>query len=143
MENKLLEIVTNESAALSIKNKIRLVFVYKYAIENKLVTPTEDGAIYIAENQSENAFLRLVIESKKDEPFDGEIKQFCFVTRFNHKKKLQKELKVDDSYREMRKTKTGYLSYKEYMNLNGIFENMESWKDYINKKGEENANITE
>lgn len=143
MENKLIEIIANESAALSFKNKIRLAFVYKYAIENKLVTPTEDGAIYIAENQFENAFLRLVIEFKKDEPFDGEIKQFCFVTRFNHKKKLQKELKVDDSYREMRKTKTGYLSYKEYMNLNGIFENMESWKDYINKKGKENANITE
>jgi len=143
MENKLIEIIANESAALSIKNKIRLAFVYKYAIKNKLVTPTEDGAIYIAENQIENAFLRLVIESKSNELFDGEIKQFCFVTRFNHKKKLQKELKVNDSYREMRKTKTGYLSYKEYMNLNGIFENMESWKDYINKKGEENANITE
>ncbi len=143
MENKLKEIVVNESAALSIKNKIRLVFVYKYAIKNKLVTPTEDGAIYIAENQIENAFLRLVIESKNDEPFDGEIKQFCFVTRFNHKKKLQKELKVDDSYREMRKTKTGYLSYKQYMDLNGIFENMESWKDYINKKGKENGSTTE
>lgn len=143
MENKLIEIIANESAALSIKNKIRLTFVYKYAIKNKLVTPSEDGAIYIAENQIENAFLRLVIESKSDELFDGEIKQFCFVTRFNHKKKLQKELKVNDSYREMRKTKTGYLSYKEYMNLNGIFENMESWKNYINKKGEENANITE
>jgi len=143
MENKLLKIFVNESAALSIKNKIRLVFVYKYAIENKLVTPTEDGAIYIAENQFENTFLRLVFDSKKDESFDGEIKQFCFITRFNHKKKLQKELKVNDTYREMRKTKTGYLSYKEYMNLNGIFENMESWKDYINKKGEENANITE
>lgn len=143
MENKLIEIIANESAVSSIKNKIRLAFVYKYAIENKLVTPTEDGAIYIAENQIENTFLRLAIESKSDGPFDGEIKQFCFVTRFNHKKKLQKELKVDDTYREMRKTKTGYLSYKEYMNLNGIFENTESWKDYINKKGEENANITE
>lgn len=143
MDNDLLEIITNESAALSIKNKIRLVFVYKCAIENKLVTPTEDGAIYIAENQFESTFLRLVIDSKDDEPFDGEIKQFCFITRFNHKKKLQKELKVNDSYREMRKTKTGYLSYKEYMNLNCIFENTESWKDYINEKGKENDGIAE
>lgn len=143
MDDKLLNIVANESAGLTIKNKIRLVFVYKYAIKNKLVTPTEDGAIYIAENQVENTFLRLVIESKKDELFDGEIKQFCFISRFNHKKRLQKELKVNDSYREMRKTKTGYLSYKQYMNLNGVFENMESWKDYINKKGKENDSTTE
>lgn len=143
MEDKLLKIITNESTALAIRNKIRLVFVYKYAVKNKLVTPTEDGAIYIAENQIEDTFLRLVIESEKDEPFDGEIKQYCFISRFNHKKKLQKELKVDDPYRIMRKTKTGYLSYKQYMNLNGIFENMESWKDYINKKGNENDNTTE
>ena len=143
MENKLLKIITNESEQLSVKNKIRLIFVYKYAIKNKLVAPSKDGAIYIAENQVEDTFLRLAVESKKDEPFDGEIKQFCFVSRFNHKKKLQKELKVDDSYREMRKTKTGYLSYKEYMNLNCIFENMESWKDYINEKGKENDGIAE
>lgn len=143
MDNDLLEIITNESGALSIKNKIRLVFVYKCAIKNKLVTPTEDGAIYIAENKLESVFLRLVIKSKNDEPFDGEINQFCFITRINHKKKLQKELKVNDSYREMRKTKTGYLSYKEYMNLNGVFENMDFWKVYNNKKGEDNANITE
>ena len=131
MENKLLKILTSESDTLTNKNKLRLIFVYKYAIKNKLVTPSEDGAIYIAENQVEDTFLRLVIESKKDDLFDGEIKQYCFISRFNHKKKLQKELKVNDSYREMRKTKTGYLSYKEYMNLNAVFENMESWKDYI------------
>lgn len=131
MENKLLKILTSESETLTNKNKLRLIFVYKYAIKNKLVIPSEDGAIYIAENQVEDTFLRLVIESKKDELFDGEIKQYCFISRFNHKKKLQKELKVNDSYREMRKTKTGYLSYKEYMNLNAVFENTESWKDYI------------
>jgi hypothetical protein len=142
MENKLLKIITNESTALTIKNIIRLIFVYKYAVKNKLVTPSEDGAIYIAENQIENTFLRLVVDSKKDELFDGEIKQYCFVTRFNHKNKLEKKLKVNDSYHEMRKTKTGYLSYKQYMNLNGIFENMESWKEYIKEKGKENDNTT-
>ena len=68
MENKLLKIITNESEQLSVKNKIRLVFVYKYAIKNKLVTPLKDGAIYIAENQVEDTFLRLVVETKKDEP---------------------------------------------------------------------------
>lgn len=131
MENKLLKILISESDTLTNKNKLRLIFVYKYAIKNKLVISSEDGAIYIAENQVEDTFLRLVIESKKDDLFDGEIKQYCFISRFNHKKKLQKELKVNDSYREMRKTKTGYLSYKEYMNLNAVFENMDSWKDYI------------
>ena len=39
MENKLLKIITNESEQMTIKNKIRLVFVYKYAIKNKLVSP--------------------------------------------------------------------------------------------------------
>ena len=39
--------------------------------------------------------------------------------------------------------KTGYLSYKEYMNLNCIFENMDSWKNYINEKGKENDGIAE
>jgi hypothetical protein len=29
------------------------------------------------------------------------------------------------------------------MNLNAVFENMESWKDYIDKKGKENDNTTE
>lgn len=143
MENKLLKILTNESETLANKNKLRLIFVYKYAIKNKLVTPNKDGSIYIAENQVEDTYLRITIESKVDDMFSGEIKQYCFITRFNHKKKLQKELKVDDTYREMRKTKTGYLSYKEYMNLNAVFENMESWKDYIGKKGKENDNTTE
>ena len=113
MENKLLKILTNESESLANKNK--------------LVTPSEDGAIYIAENQVEDTYLRIIINSDTDDMFNGEIKQFCFITRFNHKKKLQKELKVNDIYREMRKTKTGYLSYKEYMNLNGVFENMTYW----------------
>ena len=127
MENKLLNILTNESKTITDKNKSRLVFVYKYAIKNKLVTPNKDGAIYIAENQAEDTYLRIIVESKIDDMFSGEIKQYCFITRFNHKKKLQKELKVDDTYREMRKTKTGYLSYKEYMNLNTVFENMSYW----------------
>lgn len=127
MENKLLNILTNESKTITDKNKLRLVFVYKYAIKNKLVTPNKDGAIYIAENQAEDTYLRIIVESKIDDMFSGEIKQYCFITRFNHKKKLQKELKVDDTYREMRKTKTGYLSYKEYMNLNTVFENMSYW----------------
>ena len=127
MENKLLKILTNESKTITDKNKLRLVFVYKYAIKNKLVTPNKDGAIYIAENQAEDTYLRILVESKIDDMFSGEIKQYCFITRFNHKKKLQKELKVDDTYREMRKTKTGYLSYKEYMNLNTVFENMSYW----------------
>lgn len=143
MGNKLLNVLTNESNMLTIKNKLRLIFVYKYAIKNKLVTPNIDGAIYIAENQVENTFLRIIINSDTNEMFDGEIKQFCFISKFNHKKKLQKELKVDDTYREMRKTKSGYLSYKEYMNLNGVFENMKSWEGYINKKGNENDNTTE
>ena len=108
------------------KNKSRLIFVYKYAIKNKIVTPSEDGAIYIAENQIEDTYLRIIIDSNTDDMFNGEIKHFCFISKFNHKKKLQKELKVDDTYRKMRKTKTGYLSYKEYMNINAIFENMES-----------------
>ena len=127
MENKLLNILTNESKTITDKNKLRLVFVYKYAIKNKLVTPNKDGAIYIAENQAEDTYLRIIVESKIDDMFSGEIKQYCFITRFNHKKKLQKELKVDDTYREMRKTKTGYLSYKEYMNLIAVFENMSYW----------------
>ena len=127
MENKLLKILTNESESLANKNKLRLIFVYKYAIKNKLVTPNADGAIYIAENQVEDTYLRIIIESDTDDMFNGEIKQFCFISRFNHKKKLQKELKVDDTYREMKKTKTGYLSYKEYMNLNAVFENMTYW----------------
>ena len=127
MENKLLNILTNESKTITDKNKLRLVFVYKCAIKNKLVTPNKDGAIYIAENQTEDTYLRIIVESKIDDMFSGEIKQYCFITRFNHKKKLQKELKVDDTYREMRKTKTGYLSYKEYMNLNTVFENMSYW----------------
>lgn len=124
MENKLSKILTNESESLVIKNKSRLIFVYKYAIKNKIVTPSEDGAIYIAENQIEDTYLRIIIDSNTDDMFSGEIKQFYFISKFNHKKKLQKELKVDDTYREMRKTKTGYLSYKEYMNLNAIFESM-------------------
>ena len=127
MENKLLNILTNESKTITDKNKLRLVFVYKYAIKNKLVTPNKDGAIYIAENQVEDIYLRLMIDSKKDDMFGGEIKQYCFISRFNHNKKLQKVLKVDDVYREMRKTKTGYLTYKEYMNLNAVFENMSYW----------------
>ena len=127
MENKLFKILINESEILTNKNKLRFIFVYKYAIKNKLVTPNKDGAIYIAENQTEDTYLRIIVESKIDDMFSGEIKQYCFITRFNHKKKLQKELKVDDTYREMRKTKTGYLSYKEYMNLNAVFENMSYW----------------
>lgn len=127
MENKLFKILINESEILANKNKLRFIFVYKYAIKNKLVTPNKDGAIYIAENQAEDTYLRIIVESKIDDMFSGEIKQYCFITRFNHKKKLQKELKVDDTYREMRKTKTGYLSYKEYMNLNAVFENMSYW----------------
>lgn len=127
MENKLFKILINESEILTNKNKLRFIFVYKYAIKNKLVTPNKDGAIYIAENQAEDTYLRIIVESKIDDMFSGEIKQYCFITRFNHKKKLQKELKVDDTYREMRKTKTGYLSYKEYMNLNAVFENMSYW----------------
>ena len=127
MENKLLKILTNESESLANKNKLRLIFVYKYAIKNKLVTPSEDGSIYIAENQIEDTYLRIIIDSDTDYMFNGEIKQFCFISMFNHKKKLQKELKVNDTYREMRKTKTGYLSYKEYMNLNAVFENMTYW----------------
>lgn len=123
MENKLFNILTNESETLINKNKSRLIFVYKYAIKNKLVKPSEDGAIYIAENQIEDTYLRIIINSNSDDMYSGEIKQFCFISKFNHKKKLQKELKVDDTYREMRKTKTGYLSYKEYMNLNAVFEN--------------------
>ena len=125
MENKLFKILINESEILTNKNKLRFIFVYKYAIKNKLVTPNKDGAIYIAENQTEDTYLRIIVESKIDDMFSGEIKQYCFITRFNHKKKLQKELKVDDTYREMRKTKTGYLSYKEY--LNAVFENMSYW----------------
>ena len=97
MENKLLNILTNESKTITDKNKLRLVFVYKYAIKNKLVTPNKDGAIYIAENQAEDTYLRIIVESKIDDMFSGEIKQYCFITRFNHKKKLQKELKVDDT----------------------------------------------
>lgn len=143
MENKLLKILTNESEILVNKNKSRLIFVYNYAIKNNLVTPSKDGAIYIAENQVENTYLRIIIESNKNDMFDGEIKQYCFISRFNHKKKLQKELKVDDTYCEMRKSKTGYLSYKEYMNLNAVFENIESQKDYINNKGKENDNSSE
>ena len=127
MENKLFKILINESEILANKNKLRFIFVYKYAIKNKLVTPNKDGAIYIAENQAEDTYLRIIVESKIDDMFSGEIKQYCFITRFNHKKKLQKELKVVDTYREMRKTKTGYLSYKEYMNLNAVFENMSYW----------------
>ena len=127
MENKLFKILINESETLANKNKLRFIFVYKYAIKNKLVTPNKDEAIYIAENQAEDTYLRIIVESKIDDMFSGEIKQYCFITRFNHKKKLQKELKVDDTYREMRKTKTGYLSYKEYMNLNAVFENMSYW----------------
>ena len=127
MENKLFKILINESEILANKNKLRFIFVYKYAIKNKLVTPNKDGAIYIAENQTEDTYLRIIVESKIDDMFSGEIKQYCFITSFNHKKKLQKELKVDDTYREMRKTKTGYLSYKEYMNLNAVFENMSYW----------------
>lgn len=127
MENKLFKILINESEILANKNKLRFIFVYKYAIKNKLVTPNKDGAIYIAENQAEDTYLRIIVESKIDDMFSGEIKQYCFITRFNHRKKLQKELKVDDTYREMRKTKTGYLSYKEYMNLNAVFENMSYW----------------
>lgn len=127
MENKLFKILINESETLANKNKLRFIFVYKYAIKNKLVTPNKNGAIYIAENQAEDTYLRIIVESKIDDMFSGEIKQYCFITRFNHKKKLQKELKVDDTYREMRKTKTGYLSYKEYMNLNAVFENMSYW----------------
>lgn len=127
MENKLFKILINESEILTNKNKLRFIFVYKYAIKNKLVTPNKDGAIYIAENQAEDTYLRIIVESKIDDMFSGEIKQYCFITRFNHKKKLQKELKVDDTYCEMRKTKTGYLSYKEYMNLNAVFENMSYW----------------
>ena len=127
MENKLFKILINESEISANKNKLRFIFVYKYAIKNKLVTPNKDGAIYIAENQAEDTYLRIIVESKIDDMFSGEIKQYCFITRFNHKKKLQKELKVDDTYREMRKTKTGYLSYKEYMNLNAVFENMSYW----------------
>lgn len=135
MENKLLKILKDESKTIADKNKLKLIFVYKYAIKNKLVIPNKDGAIYIAENQIEDTFLRLVVETKKDELYEGEIKQFCFVSRFNHKRKLQKVLKVDDAYREMRKTKTGYLSYKEYMNLNAVFENMSYWVE-----GNENVN---
>ena len=127
MENKLFKILINESEILANKNKLRFIFVYKYAIKNKLVTPNKDGAIYIAENQAEDTYLRIIVESKIDDMFSGEIKQYCFITRFNHKKKLQKELNVDDTYHEMRKTKTGYLSYKEYMNLNAVFENMSYW----------------
>lgn len=127
MEDKLFKILINESEILANKNKLRFIFVYNYAIKNKLVTPNKDGAIYIAENQAEDTYLRIIVESKIDDMFSGEIKQYCFITRFNHKKKLQKELKVDDTYREMRKTKTGYLSYKEYMNLNAVFENMSYW----------------
>lgn len=127
MENKLFKILINESEILANKNKLRFIFVYKYAIKNKLVTPNKDGAIYIAENRAEDTYLRIIVESKIDDMFSGKIKQYCFITRFNHKKKLQKELKVDDTYHEMRKTKTGYLSYKEYMNLNAVFENMSYW----------------
>ena len=135
MENKLFKILINESEILANKNKLRIIFVYNYAIKNKLVTPNKDGAIYIAENQAEDTYLRIIVESKIDDMFSGEIKQYCFITRFNHKKKLQKELKVDDTYREMRKTKTGYLSYKEYMNLNAVFENMSYWIE-----GDKNVN---
>ena len=127
MENKLFKILINESETLINKNRLRFIFIYKYAIKNKLVTPNKDGAIYIAENRAEDTYLRIIVESKIDDMFSVEIKQYCFITRFNHKKKLQKELKVDDTYREMRKTKTGYLSYKEYMNLNAVFENMSYW----------------
>lgn len=135
MENKLLKILKDESKTIVDKNKLRLIFVYKYAIKNKLVIPNKDGAIYIPENQVEDIYLRLIIDSKKDDMFDGEIKQYSFISRFNHKKKLQKVLKVDDAYREMRKTKTGYLSYKEYMNLNAVFENMS-----YRVEGNENVN---
>ena len=127
MEDKLFNIVTDESKKLSNRNKTRLIFVYKYAIKNKLVEPNIDGSIYIAENQIEDTFLRIIIDSNSDDMFGGEIKQYFFISRFNHKKKLQKELKVDDKYREMRKTKMGYLSYEEYMNLNAVFENMTYW----------------
>lgn len=127
MENKLFKILINESETLINKNRLRFIFIYKYAIKNKLVTPNKDGGIYIAENQAEDTYLRIIVESKIDDMFSGEIKQYCFITRFNHKKKLQKELKVDDTYREMRKTKTGYLSYKKYMNLIAVFENMSYW----------------
>ena len=57
MKNELSKILTNESETLFVKNKSRLIFVYKYAIKNNLVTPSEDGAIYIAENQFEDTFF--------------------------------------------------------------------------------------
>lgn len=138
--NRLLEIIKDESTMIAKKNRMRLIFVYNYAIKNKLITPTEDGAIYIAENQIESVFLRLKIDSPMNSEFEGEIKEYSFITRFNHKRILQKELKVDDTYKEMRKTKSGYLSYKRYMSLNGVFENMSSWHKYIKTCEENNAN---